>query len=110
MRSRQDAIVVWIATLLCLVGASATVWWIGGVGFCGEEAYDTPPGSLGDTLCGALVKPFVPWALIASLPVLTGASVGLVALLRQSRRMFLVSVLAPWLVFVCELAVVIAIV
>jgi integral membrane sensor domain MASE1 len=45
---------------------SYVVWWFWGMGFCGEEVYDTPPGSTGDTLCGALIEPVWPWALVAS--------------------------------------------
>jgi hypothetical protein len=44
------------------------VWWFWGMGFCGEETYDSPPGSTADALCQALVRPVWPWALLAATP------------------------------------------
>ena len=41
--------------------------------FCGEEDYNTPPGSVGDTLCTTLVHPIIPWASLAAIPFLIAA-------------------------------------
>jgi hypothetical protein len=72
--SRRDW-TLWAVATLTTVPASLFVWLIGGMGMCGEETYDTPPGSVGDSLCSALVEPVVPWMLLALIPtVLTAVS------------------------------------
>jgi hypothetical protein len=66
------------------------------MGFCGEEVYDTPPGSIGDALCGALIEPVWPWALVASIPTLLALVGGFVGLRLRNPRLFRFSLLAPF--------------
>jgi hypothetical protein len=67
---------------------SAFIWLIGGMSMCGEEAYNTPPGSVGDSLCGALVEPIAPWATLAAIPTILVAVGGVVAIRRgQASRL-----------------------
>ena len=81
--------------ILFAVPASLVVWWIGGQAACGEETYDTPPGSFGDTLCRNLVEPVLPWAVLAALPLLTALVVGILGIRTESRRLLVVAVTAP---------------
>jgi hypothetical protein len=87
---------------LWLLGTAATlpvsffVWWLWGMGFCGEEVYNTPPGSTGDALCGALVEPVWPWALVAATPTFVALVGGFLGLRLRKQRVFRVSLLAPW--------------
>ena len=67
---------------------------------CGEETYDTPPGTVGDSLCQTLVEPVVPWALLAAIPFLLSAAGGAWALREQDRRLLLVSTIVPGLLVV----------
>jgi hypothetical protein len=62
------------------------------------EDYDTPPGSVGDTLCTALVEPIVPWALLASAPFLAALVGGFVGIRRRNRRLFVLARSAPFVV------------
>ena len=87
---------LWLAATLAAVPASAVLWFIGGQGFCGEETYDTPPGSAGDTLCTTLVQPIVPWALLAAVPLLIAAVGGFTGIRLRRRRLFLLAVAAPF--------------
>jgi hypothetical protein len=73
VRASRQSWALWIVVTSATVPASAWLWLIGGMSTCGEEVYDTPPGSVGDTLCSALVRPVAPWALIASIPTLLAA-------------------------------------
>jgi len=72
-------VVVTVAT----IPASAFIWLIGGMSMCGEEAYNTPPGSVGDSLCGALVEPIAPWATLAAIPTILVAVGGVLAIRRR---------------------------
>jgi hypothetical protein len=94
---------VWVIATLVAVPASAMLWFAGGYAFCGEEVYDTPPGSAGDTLCRALVEPIVPWALLASVPFFATFLGGFVGIRLRSRRLFVVALSAPFLVVVFAL-------
>lgn len=87
--------VLWVFGTVATLPVSYVVWWFWGMGFCGEEVYDTPPGSTGDALCGALVKPVWPWALVASTPTLLTLVGGFVGLLRHDRLLFQFSLVAP---------------
>jgi hypothetical protein len=78
------------------VPASVVLWFAGGYAFCGMELYDTPPGSLGDTLCTALVKPIVPWALLASAPFLAAVLGGFVGIRLRNRGLFVLALSAPF--------------
>jgi hypothetical protein len=87
--------VLWISGTIASVPISYVVWWFWGMGFCGEEVYDTPPGSVGDALCGALIEPVWPWALVASTPTLLALIGGFVGLRLRNPRVFRFSLLAP---------------
>jgi hypothetical protein len=95
VRKWQEARLVWILATLAMFPASLFLWFVGGTGACGEEVYDTPPGSLGDSMCQALVDPIAPWALLASTPLLIVALGGFVALRRESRGLFVSSIAVP---------------
>jgi hypothetical protein len=69
VRNPREARLIWVLATLAMFPASLFLWFVGGMGACGAEVYDTPPGSLGDSMCHALVDPIAPWALIASTPV-----------------------------------------
>jgi hypothetical protein len=86
----------WVLGTVATLPVSYVVWWFWGMGFCGEEVYDTPPGSTGDTLCGALIEPVWPWALVASTPTLLALVGGFTALVRRKRRLLMLSLLAPF--------------
>ena len=91
MRGSDRAIelIVWVAGMLGMAIASFFLWVVGGTAICGEETYNTPPGSLGDDLCKALVDPVVPWALIAAVPYVLAAVGGFFAVRRGSRTLLL---------------------
>jgi hypothetical protein len=99
----------WALVMVAMVPASAFLWFVGGVAACGEEAYDTPPGSLGDSLCSALVEPVVPWAALAAAPLALGLIAGLIGLRQGSRRLVVIGTALPPLLIVlgvfCLLAV-----
>jgi hypothetical protein len=89
----------WMSWVLCTAATlpvSYVLWWFWGMGFCGEEVYDTPPGSTGDALCGVLVDPVWPWALVASTPTLLALVGGFVGLRLRNPRLFRFSVVAPF--------------
>jgi hypothetical protein len=72
---RRD-LTLWVIATVATLPASGFVWAIGGMAMCGEEAYNTPPGSVGDDLCSALVEPVVPWVVLALTPtVLVGVGI-----------------------------------
>jgi hypothetical protein len=75
---------------------SFLLWWFWGVSFCGAEVYDTPPGSAGDALCGALVEPVWPWALVASTPTLVALVGGFIGLRLRNPRLFRFSMAVPF--------------
>jgi hypothetical protein len=87
---------LWIAVTLAAMPASFWLWFIGGTGMCGEEVYDTRPGSVGDTLCTALVEPVVPWASLAAVPVAIAAVGGFIGLRLGRRRFFYFALAAPF--------------
>jgi hypothetical protein len=66
------------------------------MGFCGEEVYDTPPGSTGDALCRAFVEPVWPLALAASTPTLLALVGGFLGLRLRRPRLFRFSLVAPF--------------
>jgi hypothetical protein len=77
------------------VPVSYVAWWFWGMGFCGEEVYDTPPASTGDALCQALVEPVWPWAIVASTPTLLAVVGGLVGILLRNARLLQFSLVVP---------------
>ena len=91
---------MWVAATLAAVPASVTLWSVGAQAWCGEEIYDTPPGSTGDALCNALVEPVVPWALLAAIPFLVVVVGGLAGIRRRDRRLFVLSLGLPFLLVV----------
>jgi hypothetical protein len=97
MQGWRQARVLWALTTIGMLPASAFLWLVGGMSACGEETYSTPPGSFGDSMCGALVDPVAPWALIASAPLLVVSVVGFIAIHRESRRLFAVAMVLPLL-------------
>jgi hypothetical protein len=88
---------IWGVVTLLTVPVSFILWWVGGTAMCGEEVYNTPPGSAGDSLCDALVEPVAPWAALAALPTLLAAAGGFAALRLDRRRLFFFSLIAPFL-------------
>jgi hypothetical protein len=92
---RRDAWIVWAAAIPFAAVASLVLWWVGGQAACGEEDYDTPPGSLGDTFCRNLVEPVLPWAVVAALPFLSVLVVGFVGARAQNKRLLVVAVVGP---------------
>ena len=72
------------------------LWFVGGQTWCGEETYDTPPGSAGDALCTKLVEPIVPWASLAAIPFLVVTIGGVVAIRLRRRGLFVAAVSAPF--------------
>jgi hypothetical protein len=87
--------VLWVFGTVATLPVSYVVWWFWGMGFCGEEVYDTPPGS-SDALCAALIKPVWPWALVASIPTLLALVGGFFGLRLRDQRLFRFSLLAPF--------------
>jgi hypothetical protein len=86
----------WVLCTVATVPVSYVLWWFWGMGLCGEEAYDTPPGSTGDALCRALVEPVWPSALVASTPTLLALIGGFVGLRLRNPRLFRFSLVAPF--------------
>jgi hypothetical protein len=84
---------VWIVLILASLPASALVWFVGAVSFCGTDT--TEPGAFGDWACGALVRPVVPWVAVAAIPLAILVVGGLMAVRREDWRLFAISVLAP---------------
>ena len=82
--------------VVAAVPASAVLWFVGGEAWCGEETYNTPPGSAGDALCTTLVEPIFPWATLAAVPFLAAAIGGVIAIRRRRRGLFLAAVSAPF--------------
>ena len=87
---------LWLFAVLAAVPASAVLWFVGAGSWCGEETYDTPPGSAGDALCTRLVEPIVPWASLAAIPFLVVLIGGFVAIRRRRPGLFLFAVSAPF--------------
>jgi hypothetical protein len=79
-----------VVVTVVTIPASAFIWLIGGMSMCGEETYSTPPGSVGDSLCGALVKPIAPWATLAAIPTIFVAVGGVLAIRRGQANLLTV--------------------
>jgi hypothetical protein len=92
----RRAWIVWAAAALAAVPASVVVWFVGGQAWCGEEVYDTPPGTVSDTLCSTLVEPVVPWAILAAAPFVVVVAAGLLALRRRDQRLFVLAITLPF--------------
>ena len=86
---------LWVAGTFGSLIVSYFVWWFWGMGFCGEETYDSPPGSTADALCQALVRPVWPWALLAATPTMLALGGGLLGLVFRLPRLFGFSLVAP---------------
>jgi hypothetical protein len=87
---------LWALVTFATVPVSFILWWFGGMAMCGSEIYETPPGSVGDSLCNALVDPVAPWATLAALPTLLAAAGGFAGLRLGRRRLFYFSLIAPF--------------
>jgi hypothetical protein len=87
---------LWTVGVVATVPISLFMWWFWGMGFCGEEVYDTPPGSTGDALCSAFVEPVWPLALAASTPTLLALVGGFLGLRLRRPRLFRFSLVAPF--------------
>ena len=98
MGSWRTAWVWWIAATIGALLASAALWLVAGQTWCGEETYDTPPGSTGDALCEAMVRPVVPWAVLAALPFLLALVGGFVGIRKRNRRLFRLALSMPFVV------------
>jgi len=85
-----------VIAIVAAVPASAVLWFVEAQSWCGEETYNTPPGSTGDALCTHLVEPIVPWASLAATPFLVAAIGGAVAIRRRRRGLFMAAVSAPF--------------
>jgi hypothetical protein len=96
----RGAWALWVSATLAALPASALLWFVVGQSWCGMEVSDTPAGSVGDSLCTNLVEPVVPWALVASLPLLVVLVGGLAALRFHRRRLFALAVTAPFVLVV----------
>jgi hypothetical protein len=88
--------VLWLFAVLAAVPASAVLWFVGAGVSCGEETYDTPPGSVGDALCTRLVEPIFPWASMAAIPLLVVAIGGVIAIRLRRRGLLLAALSAPF--------------
>ena len=86
---------LWVVGTIGSVVVSYLVWWFWGMGFCGEEGYDTPPGSTGDRLCQALIHPVWPWALVSAVPTIITLVGGCLGLVLRRPRLYSLSLLAP---------------
>jgi hypothetical protein len=103
MRDRRSAFAAWVVAVTALAPASLVLWWFGGMAMCGEEIYDTPPGSFGQRACDALVHPVVPWVAISSVPAAGALALGAIALHRRSARLLKVAIAVPFLLIVCAI-------
>lgn len=93
--SRVRQWLLWIVGTVGSIFVSYLVWWFWGMSFCGEEDYDSPPGSTGYALCRALVHPVWPWALVSAIPTVLALVGGLLGLVLRRPRLFRFSLLAP---------------
>jgi hypothetical protein len=100
MRGRRSAFAVWAAAVGVLIPLSFAFWWVGGMAACGEEVGDTPPGSLGDRGCNALVQPVLPWIVISVIPLAMAVVLGVIALRRDNRRLLATAIALPFLLIV----------
>jgi len=82
--------------VVAAVPASAVLWFVEAQSWCGEETYDTPPGSAGDAFCTTLVEPIFPWATLAAVPFLAAAIGGVIAIRLRRRGWFVAAVSAPF--------------
>jgi hypothetical protein len=109
MTDWRKAWAVWAIAVLAALPASAVLWFVGGQAWCGEETYNTPPGSTGDAFCSTLVEPIVPWAALAAVPFLVAAIGGVVAIRLRRPGMFIAAVSAPFVFVVFALFATLAI-
>src|SRR5918912_1978718 len=86
---------LWVVGTFGSVAVSDLVWWFWGTAFCGEEAYNSPPGSTGDGLCRALVDPVWPWAMVSAVPTILTLVGGCLGLLLRRPRLYSFSLVAP---------------
>ena len=82
----------WIVLIAMGLYATFHVWFGGAYWLCGT---DTTYAAFGEDACDALVEPMVPWAAIAATPLLILVVGGRIALRRQDRRLFAVSLIVP---------------
>ena len=108
MTDWRKAWVLWVIAVLAAVPASAVLWFVEGQAWCGEETYNTPPGSTGDALCTRLVEPIVPWASLAATPLLVAAIGGVLAIRLRRRGLFLAVISAPFAFVVLALLMTLA--
>jgi hypothetical protein len=93
----------WLLLVVCAVPASAYLWLVGGFGFCGTDTTD--PGRAGDWACVNLVRPVVPWAVIALMPIAALLVGGWIALRLRDWRVLTVVLAVPCVLLVaCPLA------
>jgi hypothetical protein len=95
MTARARDVFLWLGGTAGSIPASYFVWWFWGASACGEEAYDSPPGSTADAFCQALVRPAWPWAVLAATPALLALVGGFVGLVLRHRGLFAFSLIAP---------------
>jgi hypothetical protein len=89
----------WVLLAFAALVISGLVWLVGGYAFCGTDT--TEPGKLGDWACEHLVRPVVPWSLIAAIPFTILLLGGHVGLKRKSWGLFALSVIgAPLLLLI----------
>jgi hypothetical protein len=93
--TRRSEVVAWSLVMIGMLPGSAFLWFVGGVGACGEDAGDSPPGSLGDRLCNTFVEPVAPWAALAAIPLALGLVGGLVAVSTRNRMLLVFATIAP---------------
>ncbi|HEY3070146.1 MAG TPA: hypothetical protein VGJ34_07500 [Gaiellaceae bacterium] len=93
--TRRSEVVAWSLVMIAMLPGSAFLWFVGGVGACGEDAGDSPPESLGDQLCTTFVEPVAPWASLAATPLALGLVAGLVAIARRHRLLLVFATIAP---------------
>jgi hypothetical protein len=86
----------WVFLAGAALAISGLAWLVGGYAFCGTDT--TEPGPFGDWACESLVRPVVPWLLIAATPLTVVLLGGHIGLKRKSWGLFAVSVIgAPLL-------------
>ena len=96
----RDLRLGWTLATLAMIPASIVLWLAGGMAACGGEIDDTPPGSVGDSLCEGLVRPVLPWALLASIPFVLALAGGLAAMRLGDRRLMIAATAVPPALFV----------
>jgi hypothetical protein len=96
VRSVDKGASTWVCLAFAALAVSGVVWLAGGYAFCGTDT--TEPGPFGEWACESLVRPVVPWLLIAATPLTVLLIGGHVGLKRKSWGLFALSVIgAPLL-------------